>query len=70
MEAVMDDPWFNTEEAAQHVRRAAGTLEKLRVYGGGPRYSKQGRSVRYRLSDLDAWMTAGLVSSTSERIAA
>lgn len=66
----MDDPWLNTEEAAAHIKRATGTLEKLRVYGGGPRYSKQGRSVRYRLSDLNAWMESGMVSSTSELRAA
>jgi hypothetical protein len=66
----MEDPWLNTEEAGAHIKRAPSTLEKLRVYGGGPRYSKQGRSVRYRLSDLNAWMESGLVTSTSEREAA
>lgn len=62
----MADKWVDTEEAAEHVSLAIPTLEKMRVYGGGPRFAKRGRSVRYRLSDLDTWMEAGLVSSTSQ----
>ena len=67
----MTDRWMNTEGAAEHTGFAASTLEKMRTYGGGPRFAKcGGRSIRYRLSDLDDWMAANVVSSTSELRAA
>lgn len=62
----MTDRWVNTEEAARHIGLAVSTLEKARLYGGSPPYSKAGRSVRYRLSDLDAWMNDRVVESTSQ----
>ncbi len=43
-------------EAAQYLRSSPSTLAKLRVYAGGPTYSRIGRAVRYRFADLDAWM--------------
>lgn len=61
--------WVDTEEAARHVSLAVSTMEKLRVYGDGCPYSKRGRSVRYRLADLDAWMSGKVVESTSQTAA-
>ena len=61
--------WVDTELAAKHVGAAASTLEKLRVYGGGCPYSKRGRSVRYKISDLDEWMSSQMVETTSQRAA-
>ena len=63
----MTDRWVNTEEAARHIGLAVSTLEKARLYGNSPPYSKAGRSVRYRLSDLDTWMNARVVESTSQQ---
>ncbi len=57
---------LNTELAAQYLSLAESTLEKARVSGAGPRYLKLGRAVRYLRSDLDAWMAARAVNSTSE----
>lgn len=62
---------LTTGQAATYTGLAAPTLEKLRCSGGGPpfiRYSR--RAVRYRLADLDVWMAARLVGSTSQQIAA
>ena len=59
----------NTAGAAHYLSLAESTLEKARVTGSGPRYCKLGRAVRYRLSDLDAWLAARAVSSTSEMVA-
>jgi predicted DNA-binding transcriptional regulator AlpA len=68
---MMSDRWVTTEGAANHTGFAVSTLEKLRCYGGGARFAKiAGRSVRYRVSDLDEWMAANVVSSTSELKAA
>ncbi len=67
---MSEDRWVDTEGAAKHVGLAVSTMEKLRVYGDGCPYSKRGRSVRYRISDLDAWMAGKLIESTSQRAAA
>jgi predicted DNA-binding transcriptional regulator AlpA len=53
-------------EAACVLRCSERTLERLRLSGRGPRYIKTTRRVLYRESDLDAWLTARLVRSTSE----
>lgn len=41
-------------------------LRNLRVSGGGCRFSKFGRAVRYRVGDLMAWANDNAVQSTSE----
>jgi excisionase family DNA binding protein len=62
----MDHLILTTREAAEATGLAVPTLNKLRVYGGGPPFLKLGRSVRYRLDDLQAWLESRLVSNTSE----
>lgn len=59
-------PLLTAEEAAQHLRRSSKTLEADRLRGSGPRFVKLGRSVRYRLSDLEAYIEKGLRRSTSD----
>lgn len=66
----MTDFWLDTPEAATYSRHAESTLEKYRCFGGGPRFSKRGRKVLYRLSDIDAWLSETMVNSTSELRAA
>lgn len=56
------------QEAAPQVGLAVSTLQKLRVNGGGPRFLKLGRSVRYREDDLTEWLTARVVSSTTRKV--
>ncbi len=51
------------------IRRAVGTLAKLAVIGGGPRFRVAGRTPLYAADDLDAWADSILsppVRSTSE----
>ena len=45
---------------------SSSTLEKWRLTGEGPPYLKLNRLVRYRSADVDAWLVARLVRSTSE----
>lgn len=45
-------------EAADYVGLSKSTLDKLRCFGGGPRYFKLGRAVVYAKSDLDAWLAS------------
>jgi predicted DNA-binding transcriptional regulator AlpA len=56
-----------TRAAASHVCLAKSTLEKMRIYGGGPRFIRIGaRAVAYDVRDLDAWLESRKASSTSE----
>ncbi|MDT1025596.1 MULTISPECIES: helix-turn-helix transcriptional regulator [Pseudomonas aeruginosa group] len=57
---------FTTEEAAHYLRLSRQTLELLRLQGGGPRYAKLGRSVRYRRAALDEWLAANEQNHTAE----
>lgn len=56
----------DTHSAAKHIALSASTLNKLRVYGGGPRFYKLGRRVAYDLADLDLWLDGCHRHSTSE----
>jgi len=62
----MNSPLLTQVEAARLLRLSERTLERLRLQGGGPRYIKANRSVRYRECDLEAWIAAKVVNSTSE----
>ena len=48
---------MRTPEASRFVGLSIRTLEKHRIYGTGPRYSKLGGRVVYRVEDLQAWST-------------
>jgi excisionase family DNA binding protein len=54
-------------EAAEYLRSSTSTLAKLRVYGGGPTFCRLGRSIRYRIADLDEFMARHSARSTSDR---
>lgn len=58
--------YLRTPEAARFVGLSIRTLEKHRTYGTGPRYSKLGGRVVYRLEDLQAWVERGAKASTSD----
>jgi hypothetical protein len=53
--AKKGSPFLNTAQAAFYVGLSHRTLEKMRLKGGGPRFRKHGRYVRYHIDDLDAW---------------
>lgn len=57
---------LKTVEAAAYCGSSSSTLEKLRLHGGGPVFSKLGRRVVYRIEDLDAWLAANRRRSTSD----
>ncbi|MEO8455255.1 MAG: helix-turn-helix domain-containing protein [Sphingomicrobium sp.] len=64
------DALLTEEQASPLAGLAVSTLQKLRVTGGGPPYCKIGRNVRYRASDLEAWISTRVITSTSEKAAA
>ena len=59
-------PFLNTAQAAFYVGLSRRTLEKMRTAGGGPRFRKHGRYVRYHIDDLNAWSLGQGKASTSE----
>jgi predicted DNA-binding transcriptional regulator AlpA len=60
----------DTEGAAAITTISVSTLEKKRVRGDGPPYVKVGKSVRYLVSDLQAYLASQRVASTSQQRAA
>ena len=58
--------FVRTIAAAQFLGVGKSTLEKLRMTSDGPRYSKLGRVVVYRLDDLNDWVAERVIRSTSE----
>ena len=53
-------------EAAAYIGISASTLNKLRVFGGGPVFLKLGRRVAYDVADLDRWLDGKRRRSTSD----
>jgi len=56
---------MNVEQAAEYLGLATSTLNKWRCYGEGPVFLKLGRSVRYRINDLDNFLEESEHASTS-----
>ena len=57
--------------AARYIGTSVGFLEKAAVTGTGPAFAKlSARLVVYDTADLDAWVAARRVNSTSEQQAA
>jgi excisionase family DNA binding protein len=62
-----DERFLTTPEAASYLRVSKSYLDKLRVYGGGPKFLRFGkRKILYRKSDLDLWAAERRFGSTSE----
>jgi len=55
---------IRVREAAAYLGLSKSTMDKLRHFGGGPRYFKLGRSVIYDIADLDAWRNERSATST------
>ena len=57
-------PSLTERPAAEYLGLSVRTLQKRRFEGQGPSYLKIGRSVRYRLEDLDAFLEAHRINPT------
>ena len=57
-----EDRLLTREEAAARLSLRPQTLAAWSSQSRGPRYMKLGKSVRYRQSDLDAFMEESYVS--------
>ncbi|MBN9051012.1 MAG: helix-turn-helix domain-containing protein [Rhizobiales bacterium] len=63
----MNEPLLDQTEVAKKLGISPRTLERMRLMGTGPAFIKIGRLVRYRACDLERFIAAATVTSTSER---
>lgn len=67
----LDNEWLSTAQAADYASVSPALLKKLRGTKHGPAYHAPSRRlVRYRKSDIDAWLSASRRSSTFDDRAA
>lgn len=60
------EEFLTPKQAADYLRVSKSYLDKLRVYGGGPRFLRFGRKILYRQSELNFWAEQRSFDSTSE----
>lgn len=59
---------LSTKEAAAYLNLHPSTLEKWRVYGGGPKARRLGgKAIRYHRSDLDTFADQGATHTMGAR---
>jgi predicted DNA-binding transcriptional regulator AlpA len=56
---------IDTEQLARKLGLKPNTLAQWRLTGSGPQYIKIGRRVRYRVIDIQDWITAQNRESTA-----
>lgn len=62
------DALLNETEAGRRLGFSVRTLQGWRIRGGGPPFLKMSRrAVRYRASDLEAWIRSRVRTSTSDQ---
>ncbi len=57
-------PLMSPEELADELGVDKQKLAVMRMNGSGPKFFRAGRFIRYRRADVDAWIEAGLRTST------
>lgn len=60
------DLLLDEHQTANTLRLSVRTLQRLRRSGGGPRYFKIGRLVRYRIEAVEEYLSGCSRLSTSE----
>jgi excisionase family DNA binding protein len=62
MQNVDPDALLTEQQTAQLLNISVRTLQAWRIKLAGPRFVRAGRAIRYRRSDLTAWIEANTVS--------
>lgn len=66
MEKETNSSLLNESEAARYLSVSVRTLQAWRVRGGGPTFCRLGRrAVRYRRTDIDAFVNLNKAESTT-----
>lgn len=63
--ALMEDVLLDTDQASRLLGLASGTLRKWRLAGRGPAFVRLGRSVKYRKSELEGFVSRRTFTSTA-----
>ena len=63
----MQGQYLRVQDAAHYLGVSVSFMEKRRLYGDGPAYYKLGKAVVYTREALDAFLTARVQQSTSEK---
>jgi excisionase family DNA binding protein len=63
----MEPEYLNVNDAARRLGVSVGFLNKLRIYGGGPRFIRFGRSVRYSMQALDEYVRSCEATQLGDR---
>ncbi|MCL6741570.1 helix-turn-helix domain-containing protein [Sphingomonas sp. RB56-2] len=63
--SFVEKEFLTVGELAQFTGISISTWNKRRVTGRTPPFTKIGRTVRYRKSDVEVWLSSRSVSSTS-----
>lgn len=63
---ALGDELLDTEQAAAAYGLSQSTLRKWRCIGEGPRFTRIGRAVRYRQSELQAFIEGRTFTSTAQ----
>ena len=58
--------YCSEKQAAEIMGLSVAWFQRMRVYGGGPPFTKMGRAVRYRVCDLHAFMALSRFEHTTE----
>ena len=65
-QSISNPGLLDQQGASAYLRISPRTLENWRYRGGGPKYIRLSpRAVRYRLSDLEAWVLSCQRNNTS-----
>jgi len=65
--AIVDqDDLLDERQVASSICHSVRTIQKWRVTGQGPNFFKLGRSVRYRRSEVIAWVEERRKAHTSQ----
>ena len=59
------DRLMTTIEASEYLQLPEAQMRQWRHLGRGPAFSRIGRAVRYRRSDLDSFVAAGRVNPSA-----
>ena len=58
--------WLTQDQLAARLDISVRSLERMRNAGTGPRFSKAGKRVLYRLIDVEEWLAEHSFCSTAE----
>lgn len=62
----MTSELLNPQELADRLGTKPTVLAQWRYLGRGPKFIKTGRSIRYRASDIEAWLDAQTQTQTGQ----